>query len=355
MVNIKNRIDGLRKLLKEREIDAFLSVNTVNRRYISGFTGSTGFAVISEKSLDFVTDFRYHEQAEKECFEYTLVPIGKDYTIYDYLNQKAFKTVAVEEDFMSVDAFRHLRNHVRKTEFVDGTKIFNKLRQVKFEDELELFREACRITDEIMMFAISSIKAEMTEKQLSDQILSRIIESGADTYYFMPMIVSGVRSSMPHGAPTDKKLDKGDFVIIDMGVIFKGYFSDMSRTVVVGKASDKQKQIYNTVLKAQLAATKLIKPGMSGLEADRTARDVIEKEGYGKYFSHALGHGFQDGLILSDDFRGNSILNENMVFTIEPGIYIENYGGVRIEDTVILTEKGCIPLYKTPKQLIEIL
>ena len=295
---MKNRIAGLRKVLREKGIDAFVSINPINRRYLSGFTGSSGFAVISESGLCFATDFRYYEQVVKECPEYTLVPLSKQFTIYGYLIEKAFHTVAVEEDFMTVDVFGHLKNNVCKTEFVNGANILNKLRRIKSDDELKLIAKACKITDEIMIFAISSINEGMTERQLSDLILLKTIESGAETYYFMPIVVSGLRSSMPHGAPTDKKFEKGDFVTIDMGVIFEGYFSDMTRTVVIGKASDKQKQIYSVVLKAQLAATDLIRPGMLGLEADKIARDILEEEGFGQFFNHALGHGFQDGLIL---------------------------------------------------------
>lgn len=349
------RIEELRKSLGDKKVDAYLCVNPINRRYISGFTGSTGYAVISEKDTDFVTDFRYFGQVAKECPEYKLIEIGKDYNIYDYLKEKAFKTVAIEEDFMTVDAFKNLEKNVPQTNFINGTKMINEIRMIKSEHELELFREACSITDETMMSVIKTIKAGMTEKQINAHILSKFIELGADTYFFMPIVASGVRSSMPHGQPTDKKIENGDFVIIDMGILYKGYFSDMTRTVVIGKATYKHKEIYNAVLKAQLTATELIRPGMSGNEADKTARDVIEKEGYGKYFGHALGHGFQDGLVLSNDSRGDAILKENMVFTIEPGIYIENYGGVRIEDTVVLTKNGCVPLYKTPKELIEIL
>lgn len=349
------RIEELRKSLRDKKVDAYLCVNPINRRYISGFTGSTGYAVISEKDTDFVTDFRYFGQVAKECPEYKLIEIGKDYNIYDYLKEKTFKTVAIEEDFMTVDAFKNLEKNVPQTNFISGTKMINEIRMIKSEDELELFREACSITDETMMSVINTIKAGMTEKQINAHILSKFIELGADTYFFMPIVASGVRSSMPHGQPTDKKIENGDFVIIDMGILYKGYFSDMTRTVVIGKATDKHKEIYNAVLKAQLTATELIRPGMPGNEADKTARDVIEKEGYGKYFGHALGHGFHDGLVLSNDSRGDTILKENMVFTIEPGIYMENYGGVRIEDTVVLTKNGCVPLYKTTKELIEIL
>ncbi|MCQ1528844.1 M24 family metallopeptidase [Lutispora saccharofermentans] len=354
-INMMKRIEKLRKLLRYEKIDAYLSVNPINRRYISGFTGSTGYAVISEKSSDFATDFRYFEQVAKECPGYELIEIGKDYTIYDYLKEKSYKTVAVEEDFMTVEAFKSFEKNVPETEFVYGAKMLNKIRMIKSEDELELFKEACKITDEIMMHVIETIKAGMTEKEINALILSKIIEFGGETYFFMPIVASGERSSMPHGKPTDKRLENGDFVIIDMGIIYKGYFSDMTRTVVIGKAADKQRQIYDTVLRAQLEAVKLISAGMTGTQADRIARDVIEKAGYGQYFGHALGHGFNDGLVLSSDSRGNAVLEENMVFTIEPGIYIENYGGVRIEDTVILTKDGCIPLYNTSKELIEIL
>lgn len=352
--NMKKPIEDLRKRMKDENIDAYLSMNPINRRYISGFTGSTGYAVVSEKNADFATDFRYFTQVKKECPDYELVSIHKDYTIFEYLNERGYKTIAIEEDFMTAGLYKEFEKNVPSAKFVNGSRMLNEIRMIKSEEELELFKEACRITDEIMMDVIKSIKAGMTEKEVNALILKEMIDKDAETYFFMPIVASGARSSMPHGRPTDKKIEPGDFVVIDMGIIYKGYYSDMTRTVVIGKASERQKEIYDTVLRAQLRATELIMPGMTGTEADKIARDIIEEAGYGEYFKHALGHGFEDGLVLAEGPRGNTVLKENMVFTIEPGIYIEDFGGVRIEDTVILTKDGCLPLYKAPKELIEI-
>lgn len=351
---MRKAVENLRNRMIDENIDAFISMNPINRRYLSGFTGSTGYAVVSQKDADFATDFRYFTQVKRECPDYKLVSINKDYTIFDYLNERGYKTIAIEEDFMTAGLFKEFEKNMASAKFVNGSRILNEIRMIKSEEELELFKEACRITDEIMMDVIKSIKEGMTEKEVNALILKEMIDKDAETYFFMPIVASGTRSSMPHGRPTDKKIESGDFVVIDMGIIYKGYYSDMTRTVVIGKATEKQKEIYNTVLKAQLKATKLIKPGMTGTEADKIARDVIEEAGYGECFQHALGHGFEDGLVLAESSRGNIVLKENMVFTIEPGIYIEDFGGVRIEDTVILTKDGCVPLYNTPKELIEI-
>lgn len=216
--------------------------------------------MVSEKNADFATDFRYFTQVKKECPDFRLVSIQKDYTIFDYLNERGYKTIAIEEDFMTAGLYKEFEKNVPSARFVDGSKILNEIRMIKSEEEQELFKEGCRITDEIMMNVINSIKAGMTEKELNAMILKEMIDRGAETYYFMPIVASGARSAMPHGRPTDKVIEQGDFVIIDMGIIYKGYFSDMTRTIVIGKATEKQKERYNTVLKAQLKATELIMP-----------------------------------------------------------------------------------------------
>lgn len=195
--------------------------------------------------------------------------------------------------------------------------MLNEIRMVKSQQELEIFREACAITNEIMMHVIKTIRAGMTENQVNAIILKEMIDCGAETYFFMPIVASGHRASMYHGRPTDKRLEVGDFVVNDTGIIYKEYFSDMTRSVAIGKASDKQKKIYDTVLKAQFRATELIMPDMTGTQADKAARDVIEEAGYGEYIKHALGHGFDDGLELAEGSRGNTVLKENMTFTIE--------------------------------------
>lgn len=349
------RIEKLRDELKKRNIDAFISSEPLIRRYLSGFTGSTGYAVISQEDMAFATDFRYFEQAALECPDFNLVKLSKDYTIFDYLREKQFKHIAIEETFMTVDIYHSLTKLLPDVHIAYGLDLINEIRRIKSADEIELHRESCEITNKIISDFFEFAEPGISEIELNDFVLDKVRKYGADNCFFEPITLTGPRTSLCHGKPTERKLQSGDFLLIDMGVNYKGHASDVTRTAVIGKASGKQKEIYNIVLEAHMASLEQIKTGMTAFEADRIARDIISKAGYGEYFNHALGHGFNDGLILRDNHAvSDTVLQENMVFTIEPGIYIPGLGGVRIEDDVVLTKDGCRSLCTYPKELLEL-
>lgn len=355
---MKENVKKLISLLKEHHIDAYIAYKPVNTRYLSGFRSQSrvdGQAVIDGDGLHFFANHLNAEQAEAE------VEGAEDLTVMEYqadlgkyIASKGYEVAAIEENFLTVEELDHLKKHLPDTKFVYGSSLLNELRHIKTPEQIEGFRKACRITDEIFAGLLAFIKAGVTELEIESFILEETKRLGAEGPFFTPIVVSGTRSSQPHGTPTDKVVEDGDFVTVDMGVIADGCASDFTRTVVVGEASEKQREVYETVRRAQQKAVEEIRPGMMSDKADMIARKVIMDAGYGNYFPHSLGHGIDDGVRLSQVPAHRFQLKENMIFTVEPGIYINGFGGVRIEDTVLLTKDGCIPFYTSTKELIEI-
>lgn len=352
---MKHHITKLRKLMKDAKIDAFMSSEPLIRRYLSGFTGSTGYAIVTHNDLEFCTDFRYFEQVLLECPDFKLIKLDKDYTAVEYLKDKSFERIAVEETFISLFTSDQICNAIPKIELVYGLDLINSIRMIKSPDEEKLHRASCEITNKIIENFFAYVKPGMSEKELNSFIQQAIGDYDDVDFFFDPITLTGPNTSLSHGKPTIRKVELGDFILLDMGVNYKGYASDVTRTAVVGKATDKQKRIYSIVLDAHKTAAAEIRPGMTAYEADALARDVIVKAGYGDYFGHALGHGFHDGLVLRDDpLISSTVLKENMIFTIEPGIYIPNWGGVRIEDVYILKADGCHSFCSYTKELQEL-
>lgn len=343
--------------LKRNGIDAFITYNPDNTRYLTGLKAVTkhdGHAVVTADETILVTSFLNKEQAMNECKDLSIIVSDDVFDVGSSLKGKGFKKVAVEENYITVKELKNLQAKLVEAEFVDGSQLINDVKRIKTEAEIESFKKACEITDRIFEKLLEIIRPGIAETDIQETIFTWMKKYGAEAWSFQPIIASGKRSSMPHCVPASKKLAEGDFLTIDMGFRYDGCASDFTRTVVIGKATDRQRHIYDTVLKAQQRALECIKPGMTGFEADKLARDLITEAGYGEYFGHALGHGLGDGLAISNDLSDSTVLRENMIFTIEPGIYIEGYGGVRIEDTVLLGKEGCIPLFRTPKNLLEI-
>ena len=234
--------------------------------------------------------------------------------------------------------------------------VLMKPRQIKTPEEIELLRQAEHIGDLAFEDILGILKPGMTELEVAAELEYSMKKHGAEGFSFDTIAASGKNSSMPHAIPSEKKLENGDFLTMDFGCIYKGYCSDMTRTVCIGKASDEQKKIYNIVLSAQLAVLENLKPGMMCKDVDRIARDYITAQGYGEYFGHGLGHGV--GLYIHEspafNTRDTSIVKAGMIETDEPGIYLPNKFGVRIEDMILITEDGCEPLAHSPKNLIEL-
>lgn len=346
----------LRDSMKNMKFDAVLITKPENRRYISGFTGTSGIAVITLENAWFITDFRYKDQAVTECKGFEILLHTPEKTVYDILNELSIKRIAFEDEHMTVNAYNTYKSNMPNVEFMPINQLVEGLRLQKTDDEIEAIRKSASITDAAFNHILTFVKVGMVEKEVALELEMFMKKQGASALSFDIIVASGWRSSLPHGRASEKVIEAGDFVTMDFGCVYNGYCSDMTRTIVMGKANDKQKTIYSTVLKAQEAALNAIKPGISGKEADKVARDIITEEGFGEYFGHGLGHGV--GLEVHEAPRlapiGEKILEKNMVVTDEPGIYIPEFGGVRIEDLIVVTEDGCERLSTSPKHLIEI-
>lgn len=350
------RIDRLRMIIKEKGLDAVLLFKPENRRYVSGFTGSTGYALITRNDAKFITDFRYLQQAALQCIEFDVVEINNQKSITDVLNQLSLKKIGVEEDFMTYGQYRDYSIKLNETELVPLDGVITDLRSIKSNDEIEHLEKAALIADEAFIHILEFIKPGMSELEVALELEYFMKKKGASSLSFESIVASGKRSSLPHGVASDKIIEIGDIITLDFGCVYNGYCSDMTRTFVLGKANEKQKKIYDVVLEAQLKSMEAVKPGITGEELDTIARNIIIEHGYGEYFGHGLGHGV--GLEVHELPRINSLSKTKMVpgmiITIEPGVYIPDFGGVRIEDLVLVTENGYKVLSYSTKGLIEL-
>ena len=353
------RIEKLQEMLCKENLDAVLVFSPSNRRYLTGFAGSTGYAIVTKENIDFLVDFRYQEQAKEQCPGWNLVSIRGEADVFQYLQEKNVKNLGLEKDFVTLRFAETLKNCVDINETKDVSALFTELRMQKDEQELEAIKRACEITDMAFAHVLTQIKEGMTEAEI-DCILQGYmrnfpeVDRMADRF----IVASGEHGALPHGIAGERKVQNGDMITMDFGCNCHGYWSDVTRTVCLGKGNDKQKEIYRITLEAQEAAIAAVKPGKTGREIDKVARDVIAKAGYGEYFGHGLGHSF--GLDIHESPRcaqnamGDIVLQPGMIMTIEPGIYIPGFGGVRIEDDIMVTEDGCINLTKAPKHFIEL-
>lgn len=351
------------KILQSIQVDALLLTSAANMRFVSGFTGE-GYVYLSEKQRIVVTDSRYTIAATMECPDFTVLEWGKE-GYYSFLmtamKEDGISLLGIEDEEMTVAVWNRLEKKC-KEENLEAVKFqplgnqVSDFRGIKTEEEIACIKKAEAIGDRAFEKILAKLKAGMTEKEVAAWLEFFMKEEGADGLSFETIAASGIHSAMPHAVPTDKPLQEGDFLTMDFGCKYKGYCSDMTRTVVIGKASKEQKKVYETVLQAQETALKGIRPGITGKEADSLARDVIEKAGYGKYFGHSLGHSVGLEIHESPNFsqKEERVLEPGMVITVEPGIYIKDFGGVRIEDVVVITENGCENITHSLKKLMEI-
>ena len=356
------RLERLRALLEQEQLDAVLMASPANIRYFSGFTGRDSFAYISAKKQVILTDSRYTLQAEEEGPGFQVLTIGPDRAygvlLEQLLREEQVVRLGFEDGAMLYNTVAGLQE---KAGIPNGNWIpmgdkLSMLRVIKDEEEISCMARAQEVADATFAYILDYLKPGVTELEIAAKMEYFMRTHGADDKGFDTIVASGYHSAMPHAIPTGKKLEEGDFVTMDFGCNYKGYISDMTRTVVIGKASEKQKEIYSIVLEAQLAALKGLRPGLTGKEADHIARDIIEKAGYGAYFGHGLGHSV--GLEVHErpglSMREQTVLQAGTIETVEPGIYVPGIGGVRIEDMVVLTENGCRNLTHSPKELLEL-
>lgn len=348
------KLQKLRNSFSGYGIDAVLLTSTYNRRYMTNFTGTAGAVLVTGDRALFITDFRYIEQAEKQCEGYTIVKHGPSLTeeIARQAEKAGVKKLGFEEEFLSFSDYRVYKDAI-KAELVPISGVIEKLRLIKNDSEIKILKEAADIADAAFKHILDFIRPGLTELEVSNELEFFMRKAGAISSSFDTIVASGYRSALPHGVASDKVIEKGDFVTLDYGAYYKGYVSDITRTISVGDPDPKLKEIYEIVLEAQLRAVEGIKPGLTGKKADAIARDYITERGYGEYFGHSTGHGIglevHEGPALS--IRSNILLEPGMVVTVEPGIYIPGLGGVRIEDDTLITKDHNELLTHSTKEL----
>ena len=332
----------LENIRKETGTDAVLITDPFNMRYLSGFRGGEGMLCLSKNRRVLITDSRYTEAAQKESdFQ----------VIEECMEEDGAEIVGYEDCSLRCREFEDLRKALPAVkEWVPLGGSIDRLRRIKTPEEQELLQKAEAIGDAAFAELLKVLRPGMTELEAAAELEYQMKKHGASGFSFDTIMASGANSSMPHAVET------GDFVTMDFGCLYEGYCSDMTRTVVLGRASEKQREIYDTVLRAQKAALDVIRAGMTGSEVDRAARRIIEEAGYGQCFGHGLGHSV--GLFIHEEPRlspaDDTVLEAGMSETVEPGIYLPGFGGVRIEDLVIVTEDGCRNLTRSPRELIEL-
>lgn len=351
---IEKRIREVRNAMKEEGIEAFLVQKKENKYYLSLFRSTSFDLVITEDRNYLLTDFRYMEAAAGLEPVYEIVRVDARYRLSDFMKEKRFQTVGLEYESVSVDFYNKLTAAAPDSLMKPFDGRVEAVRAVKDEEEQADSRMAEHIGDQAFQYILSQIRPGVTESEIALKLELKMRELGASGLSFDTICVSGVRSSLPHGGPADKRVEDGDFVTMDFGCIYNGYCSDMTRTVGVGHLSRKQKEVYDIVLRAQQAAIDVIRAGALSSDVDKAARDIIEAAGYGDCFGHGTGHG--TGLEIHEaptaSPSGKDVLRSGMLLTIEPGIYIPGEFGVRIEDLSIVTDDGIINITESDKQLI---
>jgi Xaa-Pro aminopeptidase len=350
-LEIINRIKKLNERLAEKEIEAIFISQPENRRYLSGFDGSAGFLLITTKDFILATDFRYMEQARKQAPDYELFQVTGDIKswfpkLIDGLN---ISRLGFEADHVSFGLHHRLSSMLDDSglqlQLFPVTGLVEPLRAIKEPEELEFITKAVAISDAALEDVASTIHAGMTELEIAWELEKALHERGSQSMPFEIIIASGANAALPHAKPSQRTVQPGEPIVFDLGARVKGYSSDLSRTICLEKQDHAFKKVYQTVKEAQQAAITKITVGMTGAEADSLARDVIERAGYGDAFGHGLGHGLglapHEQPFLSPNSQDK--LADGMVFTIEPGIYLPDWGGARIEDTVVM-ENGKIRL-----------
>lgn len=349
------KLERLREQLEEHEIDALLITNPYNRRYMTGFTGTAGAAIVSKDDAVFITDFRYMEQARNQIAGFRIVQHSTT-LIQEVSNQAAamkLQSLGFEKDDMSYGQYE-VYNQAFSGKLTPVAGMVEKLRMVKAPEEIEILKQAAAIADAAFVYICSVIRPGKSELEIANELEFFMRKQGAASSSFDTIVASGKRGALPHGVASDKVIEVGDFVTLDYGALFNGYISDITRTVAVGQPSIKLLEIYEVTLAAQLLALEQIRPGMTGIEADAIARNYIKSKGYGDAFGHSTGHGIgmevHEAPLLS--FRSETVLKPNMTVTVEPGIYLPGIGGVRIEDDIVITDTGNERLTKSTKELL---
>ncbi len=342
---MNTRLARLRAVLSDRQLDAIWVGSAANRRYLSGFSGSAGWLYVSASAASLLTDGRYTGQAGQQAPDFTVVRVTRGSEVAAFNEaMRPGQRVALEATHITLDQWQRWFQPM-EVEWVFTTGLVEELRAQKDASELAAIEAAAQLTDQTMAYAYTVARPGMSEQELAWMLEVYLREHGAQGVAFEFIVASGPNSALPHARPTDRLLHAGEPITIDMGArLPNGYHSDLTRTFCLGEPADERfRTVYATVLAAQHAGLAALRPGLAGRAADEAARQVIENAGYGEYFSHSLGHGV--GLEVHEmpalAPSSQDTLATNAVVTVEPGIYLPGWGGVRIEDLVVITPDGC--------------
>lgn len=353
---VNQRIQRLRERFGS-EVDAFVTSSPANRRYLTGFTGSAGTAVVGREDAYLLVDFRYVEQAKAQAQGVHVVHYDDVHkSLGEVLTNLKAKRVAYEAAHVSVAGMKRLEEKLPEVAWTPVEDWVEELRAIKEPGEIEAIQRAVDLADRAFTYIVERLRGR-TEREIALDLEFFMRREGAKKLAFDTIVASGPNGALPHASPGERVVSDGDLVTLDFGAVVDGYCSDITRTVAVGKVDERQREIYQLVLEAQAVGLAAVRPGRTGKEVDAEARTVIERAGHGEHFGHGLGHGV--GLEVHErppvlSKVGEAVLKEGMVTSVEPGVYIPGWGGVRIEDLVVVTREGCRVLTRSPKELIQV-
>jgi Xaa-Pro aminopeptidase len=355
MLVLKNRVAAARELLQRFDMDAILISDMKDIRYLSGFTGSEGLLLVGGDEMSLLIDFRYTSQAKAETTGCTVIEFReKKNTLASVISEQHIKSLGVQAEKVSVSFYNELVVHLSTIRFVLLGAEVALLRIIKDSREIEYLEKTAKLASKALLDIVQTLKPGDRERDIALRLEFAMRTAGADDTAFDFIVASGERGALPHGRATTKEICLGELVTIDFGALLDGYNSDETVTVAIGEPNEKQRQIYQIVKDAHDKALDAVRPGVTFQRLDSIARDHIAEKGYGDFFGHGLGHGV--GLDIHEkpvvSFRNEEVVREGMVFTIEPGIYLPGWGGVRIEDLVVATPDGCRLLSAVPKDLM---
>ncbi|MFC4305142.1 M24 family metallopeptidase [Cohnella boryungensis] len=354
---IPSRLSRLREAMEKTQVEGFLFWHPPNRRYVTGFKGSSGYALVTADEQLLLTDFRYMTQAREQADGFDVVRHATDAmeTVAEQTRRLGIRRLGFESRLVTVAQFDSMRAALGELDYVPMTDTVEKLRGVKDEYEIGCLEKGARIAEAAFEETLGLIRPGVTERRIAAELEYRMRLLGADCGAYPFIVASGERSALPHGSASGKEIGRNEFVTLDFGANVDGYLSDITRTVFVGTPSERHRELYSVVLEANLTALRGLGPGINGKVGDALARDVIAARGYGEYFGHGLGHGI--GLEIHESLRlavsaESTVLEPGNVLTVEPGIYMPGFGGVRIEDDIVITDSGNRVLNSSPKELL---
>lgn len=353
-------IEKLQSKMKEQGMEAVLITSDINRRYFTGMKSSAGTLIAFPDAAYLIIDFRYIEKARATVSDCEVILQGGGKQLYRQIvglcEKHSAKTLSVEADRITIAECKRFRSETGLEIDSSNTaaEMIARIRMIKTPAELEKMIAAQRIAEQGLLHMYDFIKPGVTEREIQLELDFYMLSHGAEALSFDTIALSGVNTSMPHGVPSDKKVESGEFVLMDFGAVVDGYHSDMTRTVCVGEPTKKMRKVYDIVLEAQKRGIEAVRAGIKGRELDKVSRDIIDGCGYGDAFGHSLGHGV--GIEIHEEPyaspSGETTLSEGMVVTVEPGIYLPGEFGVRIEDFVIVRENGCENMTEARKDLV---